>query len=666
MATEPLQNLTEQSAGVGTWLLSVVNVPQPKEYTWTKGSSQGTGKKLECLLVSEDSTQYCLGRYTRKGPEPQATQNFKAAAEKFKKGSIWKATKISLAKTNTKYIGCSQKIVIDMNTSNFQPVLQSTVSMPGQATPPEDLFTLLQCPPGQLVDVIALVAAMSEPVQKLTQHGMRDLVNVTIMDDSGDNSAAQSQFTAWFPKTPSGAPCDDLAKLIAASQEHVPVTFFNLVCQKEEGKTILKTSLDNFAFETVRVGAKAQRLASEAGKLLSTETSQVTVVAELPAFESREIDYLSADATITVCRLLHFARQSGSSGAGDAQDTSNSGDGAAEHATLVFQMNHVRILEPKGGENVYTNKGDRLWPNVRVIDSTGSLELRMREKAALALSCASDAKTFQTLASKGALNFPILCSVRVTMRKATKTQDGAGDEIDAVIVEAEEQDLFCPRALPNSSMKYLSELLHALAPDPSRMVAAPMSAVRHVSHAGMVVDSVQASCVLSLTAHVGRSDIVDLDGGHKLISKGCWNVPFDESEFRAEGAPEHADTKILGGVVSYCTMENVQDYTLSGRRPNEPVYALLVISSVRAAAEGGDAYNYMVDKVHPLTKAEVGELRPLLRRLGWLAMTSSSAAGTQSSPQWTPGRTPWTARKTRRLGYNPTASPLASPERPRG
>ena len=404
-------------------------------------------------------------------------------------------------------------------------------------------------------------------------------------------------------------------------------------------------------------------MASKAGALLSTETSQVTVVAELPAFESREIDYLSADATITVCRLLHFARQSGSSGAGDAQDTSNSGDGAAEHATLVFQMNHVRILEPKGGENVYTNKGDRLWPNVRVIDSTGSLELRMREKAALALSCASDAKTFQTLASKGALNFPILCSVRVTMRKATRTEDGAGDEIDAVIVEAQEQDLFCPRALPNSSMKYLSELLHALAADPSRMVAAPMSAVRHVSHAGMVVDSVQASCVLSLTAHVGRSDIVDLDGGHKLISKGCWNVPFDEPQSRAEGAPEHADTKILGGVVSYCTMENVQDYTLSGRRPNEPVYALLVISSVRAAAEGGDAYNYMVDKVHPLTKAEVGEIRPLLRRLGWLAMTSSSAAGTQSSPQWTPGRTPWTARKTRRLGYNPTASPLASPER---
>ena len=31
MATEPLENLTEQSAGVGTWLLCVANVPRPVE-----------------------------------------------------------------------------------------------------------------------------------------------------------------------------------------------------------------------------------------------------------------------------------------------------------------------------------------------------------------------------------------------------------------------------------------------------------------------------------------------------------------------------------------------------------------------------------------------------------------------------------------------------------
>ena len=88
MAAEPLQNLTEQSARVGSWLLSVAEDPKPEEYTWTKGIGKGTGKKFECRLVSEDSEQYCLGVFKRKGKEPAATKDFNAAVEKFKKGSV--------------------------------------------------------------------------------------------------------------------------------------------------------------------------------------------------------------------------------------------------------------------------------------------------------------------------------------------------------------------------------------------------------------------------------------------------------------------------------------------------------------------------------------------------------------------------------------------------
>ena len=53
-------------------------------------------------------------------------------------------TKVVFFKTNTKYFGCSHKVVIDLNRSSFAPVLQSTVKMPPQITPPEDLKTLLQ------------------------------------------------------------------------------------------------------------------------------------------------------------------------------------------------------------------------------------------------------------------------------------------------------------------------------------------------------------------------------------------------------------------------------------------------------------------------------------------------------------------------------------------
>ena len=42
---------------------------------------------------------------------------------------------------------------------------------------------------------------------------------------------------------------------------------------------------------------------------------------------------------------------------------------------------------------------------------------------------------------------------------------------------------------------------------------------------------------------------------------------FEAHVLVMDGAPEHADLKIVGEVASYCTMENVQDGTLTSHRP---------------------------------------------------------------------------------------------------
>ena len=157
MDAEPLQNFTEQSGGVGRWLVPCVMPPREVTYNWSKHGKSGEGKQLLLLLVSEDATQYCEGSYRRIGKEPKATDDFKKAKDKFKQGTIWRVSKVSLMKQNTKYLGCSCKVVIDMNTSSFGLVLQSTVKMPLQAAPPDGLETLVQCPEGQLMDTIALV-----------------------------------------------------------------------------------------------------------------------------------------------------------------------------------------------------------------------------------------------------------------------------------------------------------------------------------------------------------------------------------------------------------------------------------------------------------------------------------------------------------------------------
>ena len=95
-----------------------------------------------------------LGLAPQKRQKARCAIEFNAAAAKFKNGSTWKVNKITLAKTDANFFGLSYKVAIDLSAPNFQPVLQSTVKMPKQATPPEDLHTLLKCIPGQVVDVI--------------------------------------------------------------------------------------------------------------------------------------------------------------------------------------------------------------------------------------------------------------------------------------------------------------------------------------------------------------------------------------------------------------------------------------------------------------------------------------------------------------------------------
>ena len=172
------------------------------------------------------------------------------------------------------------------------------------------------------------------------------------------------------------------------------------------------------------------------------------------------------------------------------------------------------------------------------------------------------------------------------------SQDAPGDTqgtFQAMIVEATEQDL-SPQAMPNVSMDFLTEMLRALPSDEAKMLVAPIADVRHMRHVGMIVETegstqLKASCVLTLVAHIGRSNIKELPGGNKLVSKEIWNIPFfdatEDGRHPECGAPEHADKRISGDLASYCTNDNVQDYTLTSRRPKEPVYAVVIIPVYR-------------------------------------------------------------------------------------
>ena len=264
----------------------------------------------------------------------------------------------------------------------------------------------------------------------------------------------------------------------------------------------------------------------------------------------------------------------------------------------------------------------------------------MREKVALELAAADDKQDFIEGATKGALNFPILCSVRINLvRKLSEDVAFGATEhtLNAVIVEATEQDLTIGAAIPNTSMAFLSELLKALPPDDDRMVVAPANQVTFSPHAGMVViaqasKKIASSCVLTLVAHVGKSRVDDLPGGQRIVSKSCWNIPFTTTEESNQDAPQYADEKLHAQLASFCTMDNVQYYALSSAKGKDPVYALVVISSVTKSSAD---LTFMVDKVRIIPdKSQIPTYIPLLSKLATLSMGLEYEGTDTRQPPW--------------------------------
>ena len=138
-----LAELTHSTAGFANVLVKGHKSGQPNEYTYTWSGQNKQGKRQEYVLVSTDSNIYCIGVIVRKGTGASAESTFNKATQKFQAGTIWRLTRVVFAKERAAYVGAPVKHVIDLALTKCAPVLQSTVSMPPQPTPVEDLVTLL-------------------------------------------------------------------------------------------------------------------------------------------------------------------------------------------------------------------------------------------------------------------------------------------------------------------------------------------------------------------------------------------------------------------------------------------------------------------------------------------------------------------------------------------
>ncbi len=211
------------------------------------------------------------------------------------------------------------------------------------------------------------------------------------------------EFTFYVPCEEKGtAPLlmQDMVALIGK-----PVSMFSLTVKNTDGCHDVCAN-DEFFFKPA-AGPKADALTASAAELQSLPSENKHKFTREHTRQPREArDFLSMGVLpISASMLAEYFGATRVS----VDDT-------------VFQMNYVDIDTPGPGANVLTDNGERIWiSSTRTRDFSGSIDLAIREKAALALAGlnpeADFAKAeFLEMVQKGSLQVSLLSSVRIHVR----------------------------------------------------------------------------------------------------------------------------------------------------------------------------------------------------------------------------------------------------------
>ena len=197
--TQALAELNQRSAGLGLWDVGVFH-PIMHHYQWTTKASgrKKTGAEFRCTLVSvSDPSQYVSARITMRsdnmGPLEEAEAKFKADLK-------FRISKVALeSSVKQEYLHTPIKLKIDLAKTKADGLLQKEQGETVQASPSMSIKDCKELQQSQRFDVTALIDALSE-VRSINV--TRQVISVTVIDDSGDDGKPGQLTFGFFMDTP--------------------------------------------------------------------------------------------------------------------------------------------------------------------------------------------------------------------------------------------------------------------------------------------------------------------------------------------------------------------------------------------------------------------------------------------------------------------------------
>ena len=407
--TQALAELNQRSAALGQW---DVGIFRPAIYEWkytTKSTQQPKiGKAFRCILVSVlDPSQYVSAHVQMRSNNETPLQEAKA---KFIAGLKFRISKVALDNsTKQEFLHTPLKQKIDLAKTKVERLMQEKDGATVQPSPSMCIKDCILLQQSQRFDVTALVDSLSE-VRSVSD--TREVVKVTLIDDSGDDSKPAQLTFAFFmnlPLTREDTATMNILREAKASKTKQVFSFFALQGRKTDKGFSFEADSKRDFFLMEAVDDRANRLTQVA------ETSQAIPqekrdILQQSSFGSR--DYENEPGVQTLCKLLC-----------DLAATTDVHK-LNEKRTL-WQANWVEVGWPEG-DTLLKKDGSQLWFQTTLRDGSGQVaNVWMNEKSALNLSQFQDKEDFLQSFEEGNQLFPIMSAVKVI--REVKSPKDAGD-----------------------------------------------------------------------------------------------------------------------------------------------------------------------------------------------------------------------------------------------
>ena len=627
--------LNNAAGKTGEWEVGIF-APNINNYTYTTKSGQlKHGATFRCLLVSlSDSTEYVSASIAMRSDNRQPLE---AAQTRFKEDLKFRISKVAfVANAKQEFLNAPIKKQVDLAKTKNEPMMQTKEGEKIQATPAMSIKDCTMLQQSQRFDVTALFDSVSE-IRAISNQ--RQVVSVTILDDSGDDGKPAQLTFAFYMNVPLSTEATQAMNTLKEAQESEikPVfSFFSLQGKKTDKGYIFEANDNRDFFIVKAMGPKAERLTRDS-KTLQTVPQEGRDILEQASYEGR--DYDKEEAKQSCCKIL--------ADLATAQDISE--------PNTLWQANWVEVGNPTG-DSLLKKDQSELWFQVQLRDHSGSIpNIWMNQASALSLSKKSNKEDFLRAYNEGDQMFPMAATIKVVREAKASKEDNASSQADEstsakqqvnlVIVQADHQPF---NEAPTQGSLELISLIRDLKDDTSTIFPAALHMIQTSHHYALTVScttksdglAIRMPCqkVLVLVQSSKKTETSMIGGGFRVMTPDVEDL-LAGVDARAEAANNKYNLEAM------CTLENLAQYRLDPVR-GKPQQALVTITNKTANS-------FIVESIQLLSAEEADEAKQSLAALLHMAIRVHQR-DRKRQVEWNADVTPMKLRKCRRLGRFPT------------